>query len=93
MLKNLSMVFVVEVGELMEYFFWVDLVVLWDIVCDLVKCGKIEEELVDVVIYVFEFVNIIGIDVVVVIEVKMVVNVKKYLVEKVCGWLDKYIEL
>lgn len=91
--KNLSMALAAETGELMEHFLWMSPEQSRTVVQDAAKRHKIEEEIADVVIYALEFANMTGIDVAVAIERKLVVNAKKYPVEKAKGRSDKYTEL
>jgi NTP pyrophosphatase (non-canonical NTP hydrolase) len=91
--KNLSMALAAEAGELMEHFLWADPAASREIVHDIAKRKKIEEEIADVVIYALEFANVTGIDVAAVIEAKMKANALKYPVEKARGRSEKYTEL
>ncbi len=91
--KNLSMALAAETGELMEHFLWMSPEQSRTVVQDAAKRHKIEEEIADVVIYALEFANMTGIDVAAAIERKLVVNAKKYPVEKARGRSDKYTEL
>jgi len=91
--KNLSMALAAETGELMEHFLWMSPEQSRTVVQDAAKRHKIEEEIADVVIYALEFANMTGIDVAAAIERKLVVNAKKYPVEKAKGRSDKYTEL
>lgn len=91
--KNLSMALAAEAGELMEHFLWASEAESRDVLSDLKKRAKIEEELADVIIYALEFSNMTGIDVSSAIERKMAANAAKYPVEKAKGRSTKYDEL
>src|SRR5471030_2303167 len=91
--KNLSMALAAEAGELMEHFLWATPEQSQAVVADAAKCGKIADELADVVIYALEFANATGLDVAAAIAAKMAANAKKYPVEKSRGRSDKYTEL
>ncbi|MBL4576598.1 MAG: nucleotide pyrophosphohydrolase [Opitutaceae bacterium] len=91
--KNLSMALAAEAAELMEHFLWTESEQSREIFADEKKRVMIEEELADVVIYALEFANQTKIDLAAAIEAKLVINARKYPVEKARGRSDKYTEL
>ena len=91
--KNLSMALAAEAAELMEHFLWTESEQSREVFADEKKRVMIEEELADVVIYALEFANQTKIDLAAAIEAKLVINARKYPVEKARGRSDKYTEL
>ncbi|MFA6065632.1 MAG: nucleotide pyrophosphohydrolase [Candidatus Babeliaceae bacterium] len=88
--KNLSMCLSAEAAELMELFLWVESKDSLAQVED--KKEAVEHELADVFLILLLFCNRTGIDLAAALERKMVLNRKKYPVEKVKGKSAKYTE-
>lgn len=89
--KNLSMQISVEAAELMELFLWSDCEESKKILEK--KREAIEHEVADIAICLINFCNSTGIDLSQAIYDKMILNGKKYPVEKAKGNSNKYNEL
>lgn len=81
---NLAKSIAIEAGELLECFQWDP---------DHYNPQHVYEELADVMIYCFQMCDKLKVDPQEIIEMKMVMNEKKYPVEKAKGKADKYTEL
>ena len=88
--KNMAMSVVIEAAELMEHFQWDS-----KNTEEYVKENKedIGEELADVVIYLLELADNLGIDVKEAVEKKLAKNGKKYPVHKIKGSDKKYTNI
>lgn len=88
--KNLAMALAAEVGELIEHFQWLtedqSKSLPWE------KLGKVEEELADILIYLVQLSDKLGIDLVDAAFRKIEINSRKYPVESVRGSAKKYTE-
>ena len=90
--KNLALSIVIELGELLEHFQWKSNEEIFeDIKNDKTK-KEIEEELADVLIYIFLLGHELGIDLTSAIEKKVKLNEKKYPVHLVKGRYRKLKE-
>ena len=89
--KNLSMQIAAEAAELMEHFLWVD----GNTSSELVKTNgdEIEQEIADILIGLLCLCNRYDIDLATIFEKKMVINEKRYPVEKAKGVWTKYTKL
>lgn len=76
--KNLVMVLSVEIVELVEIFQWLMLEQSYNFMFE--QCFVVQDEIVDVLVYLIEMVDVLGIDLFVVVCQKFVKNVKKYFV-------------
>ena len=83
--KNLAMGVAVEAAELMECFLWVDLPTSYEIAKDPKQREAIAEEMADVLCYLLNLSNVIGIDLSEALRAKMVKNAVKYPAEKYKG--------
>ena len=81
--KNLAMALSVEAGELLELFLWRDDAAP-------LKKARISEEMADVLIYLLSLADVIEVDLEEAIEMKLVVNAKKYPADLVRGKAEKY---
>ena len=91
--KDLAMSIAIESAELMEIFQWKDKDFIDNLKKNLKSYNSVEEELADIIIYVFSLANTLGIDVSEVVFKKIESNAEKYPVEKAFGKADKYTEL
>lgn len=89
--KNLAMALSVEVAEIVEYFQW--LTQEQSKRLDPEKREKIREEIGDVMIYLAQLADCLGIDPVLAAEEKLRINEKKYPVGRSRGLAVKYTEL
>lgn len=89
--KNMSMQISVEASELMELFLWVDGEESKEIIEK--KREAVEHEVADIAICLLNFCTRTNIDLAQAIHDKMILNGKKYPVEKAKGNANKYIEL
>ena len=89
--KNLSMQIAAEAAELMEHFLWVD----GASASELMKTNgeEIEHEIADILSGVLCLCNKYNIDVTTIFEKKMLINEKRYPVEKAKGVHTKYTKL
>jgi NTP pyrophosphatase (non-canonical NTP hydrolase) len=83
--KNLAMGLVVEAGELMEHFLWVDNETSRQISAEPSRLGEVADEMADVACYLLALSNTLGIDLSDAIVSKMAKNALKYPVEKSRG--------
>lgn len=89
--KNLAAALSVEAAELLEHFQWLTEAQSRDLPGD--KREQVAEELADVLIYVLQLADKLGIDPVDAAWRKMAANGKKYPVERAKGRITKYSEL
>jgi len=89
--KNLAMALSVEVAEIVEHFQWLTQAESKNV--DAAKLAAIKEEIADVMIYLTQLADRLGIDPVQAAEEKMRINEKKYPVDKVKGIAAKYTDL
>jgi dCTP diphosphatase len=83
--KNLAMGVAVEAAELMECFLWVDPPASFEIAKDPQQREAIADEMADVLCYLLNLSNVIGIDLSEALRAKMVKNAVKYPAEKYKG--------
>jgi NTP pyrophosphatase (non-canonical NTP hydrolase) len=81
--KNLAMALSVEVGEIVEQLQWLTQEQSWKLEPE--KLVKIREEIADVMIYLVNLADKLGIDPLEAAEEKLVKNAEKYPVEKAKG--------
>jgi NTP pyrophosphatase (non-canonical NTP hydrolase) len=89
--KNLAMALVVEAGELVEQFQW-----LTPHEADSLRPeqrAEVELEIADVLIYLVELADRLGIDPLAAAEKKLALNAAKYPIEKARGHAGKYDKL
>ena len=89
--KNLAMALVAEAGELVEHFQW-----LTPEQADHLPAEtrvEVEHEIADVLIFLVELADRLGVDPLAAAERKLVLNEKKYPVEKARGSAKKYDKL
>jgi len=89
--KNLAMALSVEVAEIVEHFQWLTQAESKNV--NAAKLAAIKEEIADVMIYLTQLADRLGIDPVQAAEEKMRINEKKYPVDKVKGIAAKYTDL
>lgn len=89
--KNLAAALSVEAAELLEHFQWLTEAQSRDLPDD--KREQVAEELADVLLYLLQLADKLGIDPVDAARQKMEVNAKKYPVEQAKGRIRKYTEL
>ena len=83
--KNLAMGIAVESAELMECFLWVDAQGSHDVARDPAKREAIADEMADVLCYLVNMSNVIGIDLSDALAKKMIKNAQKYPAEEYRG--------
>jgi dCTP diphosphatase len=88
--KNLAMALSVEVAEIVEYFQWLTEEQSKNLPPE--KLAKVREEIGDVMIYLAEFGEKLGIDPVEAAKAKLEINRQKYPAELVKGKASKYTE-
>lgn len=88
--KNLAMALSVEIAEIVEHFQWLTEDQSRDLPPE--KLTQIREEIGDVMIYLTELADKLGIDPVEAAKAKMEINGKKYPAELVKGKASKYTE-
>lgn len=89
--KDLATALSIEAAELLEHFLWKSPEQCADRITD--QREAIEDEVADVAIYLFEFADILGIDLIAAMERKMRKNGEKYPVARARGSNAKYTEL
>lgn len=89
--KNLSVSIVIEAAELLEHFQWKD----QKEVEKYLKANKeeIADEIADIAIYLAEFADNLGINLIQAMHKKLAKNAKKYPIEKAKGVATKYTKL
>ena len=88
--KNLAMALSVEVAEVVEHFQWLTEKESRDLSPE--KLAEIREEIGDVMIYLIELADKLGIDPVEAAKAKLEINRQKYPAELVRGKASKYTE-
>lgn len=88
--KNLSMALSVEAAELLEQFQW--LTEAQSKALEKEKLDQVEEELADVFLYLLRLSDVLGIDLLVAANSKLLKNGKKYPASQVRGSSKKYSE-
>ncbi len=91
--KDLAEALSVEASELLELFMWKSQKDSYEVIKDSKKSERVQEELADVFLYAFEFLDILDLDLEEIIEKKMKKNALKYPVSKSKGSAEKYTEL
>ena len=89
--KNLAMALIGEAGELVEQFQWLTEEQSADLSAE--KLALVEQEIGDVFIYLLQLCNRLGLDPVTAAERKLLLNARKYPVEKARGNAKKYTDL
>lgn len=89
--KDMAIAISIEASELLEHFLWKNPAETASRVET--HREKIEEEIADIAIYLFELADNLGIDLAAAMERKLARNAKKYPVEKAKGSNAKYSEL
>ncbi|MEZ5615405.1 MAG: nucleotide pyrophosphohydrolase [Rhodocyclaceae bacterium] len=90
--KNLAMALIVEAAELAEHFQWLTPEESQSLE-DGARREKIRDELADVLIYLVELADTLGVDLAAAAHAKIAKNALKYPVEKARGNARKYDEL
>ena len=88
--KNLSMALIVEAGELVEHFQWINQSESRDLPKD--KLVAVEEEIADILVYLIRIADQLDIDLISAANRKMISNAAKYPAEMVRGSSRKYTE-
>jgi NTP pyrophosphatase (non-canonical NTP hydrolase) len=88
--KNLAMALSVEVSEIVEHFQWLTQEQSRNLPPD--KLAEVREEIGDVMIYLVELADMLGIDPVEAAKAKVAINGQKYPAELVKGKASKYTE-
>ena len=83
--KNLAMGVAVEAAELMECFLWVDLPASYEQTKDPTKREAIADEMADILCYLLNLSNVLGIDLSEALSAKMIKNAQKYPAAKYRG--------
>ena len=83
--KNLAMGIAVEAAELMECFLWLDLPASYEAVKEPKQREAIADEMADVLCYLVNLSNVLGIDLSEALAAKMIKNRLKYPAEKYRG--------
>lgn len=89
--KNLAMALIVEAAELAEHFQWLTPQQSHELPPP--KAEKVREEVADVLIYLIELADVLGIDLAAAARDKIARNAAKYPVDKARGNAAKYDEL
>jgi NTP pyrophosphatase (non-canonical NTP hydrolase) len=89
--KNLASALIVEAGELLEHFQWMTEEHSRSLPPE--KKAAVAEELADVLLYLVQFANALGIDPIAAAQAKLQANELKYPVDKARGNSKKYTEL
>lgn len=89
--KNLASALAVEAGELLEHFQWLTEAQSRELAPD--KRDAVGAELADVLLYLVQLANALGIDPVDAARAKLAINATKYPVERARGTSKKYDEL
>ncbi|MDH5229709.1 MAG: nucleotide pyrophosphohydrolase [Gammaproteobacteria bacterium] len=88
--KNIVMALIVEAAELVEHFQWLKEEESEKLSGD--KLQQVKYEMADILVYLLRLSERLDIDLLAAVEEKMVVNAKKYPVDKVKGSAKKYNE-
>ena len=86
--KNLSMALIAEAGELVEHFQWLTDEQSRNLDTDQLK--EVSHELADIFIYLLRLADELNVDLLKASNEKLIINSKKYPVEKVKGSAKKY---
>jgi NTP pyrophosphatase (non-canonical NTP hydrolase) len=89
--KNLAIALSVEAAELLEHFQWMPEAESTALKAE--QHAKVQEEMADVFLYLIRLADKLGIDLPAAASAKIVLNAKKYPVEKSRGSSKKYTEL
>jgi NTP pyrophosphatase (non-canonical NTP hydrolase) len=89
--KNLSEAIIVEAGELLEKFLWLDLDQAKGL--DEKKLTKIKEEVADIFIFLLYLCDVLKIDLLKEADMKISINKEKYPIAKAKGTAKKYTDL
>jgi dCTP diphosphatase len=92
-LKNLSMALAIEASELMEHFRWVSSADADAVMSDAEVAAAIREEAADVLLFLTQFANVAGIDLLDAAEKKLAINEARYPIAKCKGIATKYDKL
>lgn len=84
-LKNLSMALVIEASELMEHFRWVSNSDADSVMDDAELAAAVREEVADVLLFLTQFANVAGIDLMEAAEKKLKINEARYPIDKCKG--------
>ncbi|HUY03192.1 MAG TPA: nucleotide pyrophosphohydrolase [Rhodocyclaceae bacterium] len=74
--KNLAMALIVEAAELVEHFQWATPEESRELSPD--KLGEVQDEMADVLIYLVELADVLGVDLIAAARAKIVKNARKY---------------
>jgi dCTP diphosphatase len=88
--KNLSMALIAECGELVEHFQWLSEAESQNLPEENLK--EISHELADVLVYLLQLSDKLGIDMLEAVQSKMILNEAKYPADEVRGSAKKYTE-
>ncbi len=88
--KNLAMALSVEVAEIVEHFQWLTEQESQNLSAE--KLAEVREEIGDVMIYLTELANKLGVDPLEAAKAKMIINEQKYPADLVRGNASKYTE-
>ena len=91
--KDLAAAISIESAELLENFLWKNAGEVEEVLADVSKTEKIQEELADILIFCLSFAETTGVDLSQAIERKLRMNESKYPVDKARGTAKKYTEL
>jgi NTP pyrophosphatase (non-canonical NTP hydrolase) len=89
--RNLAAALAVEAAELLEHFQWLDDAQSRQLSVE--KTAQVGSEVADVLLYLLQLCDKLGIDPIEAARQKMLVNAKKYPVERAKGRITKYTEL
>jgi NTP pyrophosphatase (non-canonical NTP hydrolase) len=89
--KNMAISIILEASELLEHFQWKSKAEAEDHIKK--NIVKVEEEIADIALYLFELADNLGIDLLKAMDKKIKENARKYPVEKVKGKHTKYNKL
>jgi NTP pyrophosphatase (non-canonical NTP hydrolase) len=76
--KNLAMALSVEAGELLELFQWLTPEESHAVLSTPAGAQRVQEELADVLIYLVRLADVLGVDLEVAVEAKLMINARKY---------------
>lgn len=88
--KNLAMALIVEAAELVEHFQW--RTPEQSLALDAKTKDEVGQEMADILIYLTRMADVLDIDLMAAAQAKLVLNAKKYPVEKAKGSAAKYSE-
>lgn len=88
--KNLAMALIVEAGELVEHFQWLDIAQSAQLSAD--KLAAVKEEMADVLLYLVRLADRLDVDLAAAARAKIVRNAEKYPADKVRASAKKYTE-